>query len=72
VASKITKTLDLLGDGKWHDLDEMQTKMELTQFQVKEIIAFLSEYGFVKTSKDEMRAKVSRNLQEFLVKTQMG
>lgn len=38
--------MGLIKDGKWHDVNELQTKLGLTEFKVKLLANFLVSYGF--------------------------
>lgn len=68
LSAKIENILELLGDGNYHELNELQDKTGLTQKQTRVVAEFLTEYGFVEMSQDE-KMKISRNAKKLLVPT---
>jgi len=62
----MTKILEILYDGKWHTLYEIQQKTKLDKNQIQQVIEFLKEYGFI--SVDEMARKtiLDKTVQKFL------
>jgi DNA-binding IclR family transcriptional regulator len=64
--SKITMLLEILGDGKWHGIEELQQRLELNERKVQEITAFLNKYDFVKINKEHGKVKINRNFQKLL------
>jgi DNA-binding IclR family transcriptional regulator len=66
VVSKITLILELLGDGKWHGIEELQQRLGLNEFKVQEITMFLNRYDFVKIDKEHRKVKLNRNFQKLL------
>ena len=67
--SKITLILEILSDGKWHGIEELQQRMELNERKVHEITAFLNEYDLAKFDVANRKVKINRNFQKFLVHT---
>jgi DNA-binding IclR family transcriptional regulator len=66
LVSKITMLLEILGDGKWHGIEELQQRLELNERKVQEITAFLNKYDFVKINKEHGKVKINRNFQKLL------
>lgn len=62
----MTKTLEILVDGKWHALKEIKQKTKLNKNQIQQVIDFLERYGFV--SVDEMAGKIrlDKSVKKFL------
>ncbi len=57
----------MLIDGKFHELEEMQMKTALSDEQMRAVVAFFAEYGFIQIDKgnDAVRIRKSaRNLLE--------
>ncbi|MEM3580529.1 MAG: hypothetical protein QXH40_02705 [Candidatus Bathyarchaeia archaeon] len=52
----IAEILELLEDGKWHLLDDIQRKTNLSRQDLKKAIEFLAKYNFVVV--DESGGKV--------------
>jgi len=69
LVSKITMILEMLGDGKWHGIEELQQRLELNERKVQEITTFLNNYDFVKIDKEHGKVKINRNFQKLLVQT---
>ena len=46
MTSKISMILEVLGDGKWHLLEEMRLQTGVTFEEMEEIVSFLCKYGF--------------------------
>jgi DNA-binding IclR family transcriptional regulator len=61
--------LEMLGDGKWHEIEELQLRLGLNEHKVEEITTFLNKYGFVKIDKERGKVKINRNFQKLLAQT---
>lgn len=66
MVSKVTTMLEVLSDGEWHGMEELQQLTELNENQVREIAAFLFEYDFVKMDAENRKVRLNRCFQEFL------
>jgi DNA-binding IclR family transcriptional regulator len=69
MASKITDILEILSDGKWHGMEELQQKMQLSEHQTREITAFLNQYNFVRMNRTNKKIRIDKNVREFLTQT---
>jgi DNA-binding IclR family transcriptional regulator len=69
LVSKITMILEMLSDGKWHGIEELQQRLELNERKVQEIITFLNKYDFVKIDKEHGKVKINQNFQKLLTQT---
>jgi DNA-binding IclR family transcriptional regulator len=69
MVSKINSILEMLSDGKWHGMEELQQKAQLSQCQLREITVFLNQYGFVKVSLTSKKVRINKNVREFLSQT---
>jgi hypothetical protein len=61
--------LEMLGDGKWHEIEELRLRLELNEHKVQEITTFLNKYDFVKIDKEHVKVKINRNFQKLLTQT---
>lgn len=61
--------MEVLGDGEWHALREVQRKTRLGRNQIQRLIDFLKEYGFIVVDETERRIKLDETVQEFLMQT---
>ena len=69
MVSKITMILEILGDGKWHEIEELQLRLGLNEHKVQGITAFLNKYDFVKIDREHGIVKINRNFQKLLAQT---
>jgi DNA-binding IclR family transcriptional regulator len=61
--------LEILGDGKWHGLADLQQQVGLAEHKVQGIAAFLCRFDFVVFDEANRKVKVNRSFQEFLART---
>ena len=69
MVSKITMILEMLGDGKWHGIEELQLRLGLNELKVQEVTSFLNKYDFVKIDKEHRKVKINRNFQKLRAQT---
>jgi hypothetical protein len=69
VAFKISRVLELLGDGKWHGMQEVQQLMNLNEREIQEITRFLSKYDFAEVDKANKRVRATRDFQKILAQS---
>ena len=67
MVSKITLILEILGDRKWHQMDELRQETDLTEHQIKEVTTFLNQYGFLKIDHINEKVRITKSVQEFLI-----
>ena len=65
--TKMVKIIELLGDGKWHTLEEIQETARLTKRSIIRVVQFLKEYGFVMTDEEEHKIRLNENVRNFLI-----
>jgi hypothetical protein len=66
VTSKITIVLEVLGDGKWHGIEELRQQMDLTPEEINEIATFLGKYGFAVIDGANNRVRINRDFKRIL------
>ena len=64
--SKLTLVLEVLKDGEWHAIEELQHLAELEENQVHEIASFLYEYDLATMDNANKKVKINKCFQEFL------
>lgn len=64
----ICEVLEILNDGKWHKLDEIQKEKGLSKGQVRRIIEFLKQYEFVKLDKMMKKVRIEDSAREFMMR----
>ena len=60
--------LQLLENGKWHHLKDIEQKTHLDSFKVENITEFLAIYNFVKLDKAKQKVKLDPPTNKFLKK----
>ena len=64
--SAIDEILELLEDGKWHDIKEVIKKSNLQEFKVEMIYGFLAEYAFIDFNKEQQKVKLTPTTLKFI------
>jgi hypothetical protein len=64
--SKLALVLKVLKDGEWHGIEELQHLVELNEYQMQEVGAFLYEYDLATMDTQNKKLKINRCFQEFL------
>ena len=62
----MAEVLEILDDGHWHLISEVQTGTNLNASQSKEIIEFLKAYEFVAVDEKKNRVKLKEAVRKFL------
>lgn len=66
--SKAETILELLENGKWHHLKDIEEKTQINSHKVKNITNFLAKYNFVKLDDIEQKVKLDPPTRKFLKK----
>jgi uncharacterized protein YutD len=61
--------LEVLSDGRWHMLEEIQQRAKVDDAQLQRITDFLKEYDFIVKDETENRIKLNKIVHEFLAET---
>ena len=64
--SKITMALEILGDGKWHRIEELLLSLKLSEDKFRELASFLNAYSFVKVDEKNGRVKINNDFKKLL------
>ena len=62
----MAEVIEILDDGRWHLISDVQTGTNLNASQSKEIIEFLNAYEFVAVDEKKNRVKLKEAVREFL------
>ncbi len=65
---KVDTILELLENGEWHDLKEIETKVQLQALDIANVTKFLAKYNFIKLDKNGKKAKLDSSAKDFLKK----
>jgi 6-pyruvoyl-tetrahydropterin synthase len=68
IESKIAGFLEILSDGKWHWIEELQQQMGMDVNEVQEIAMFLNKYDFAMVNDENKKVKINRDFQKFLAR----
>jgi hypothetical protein len=63
---RISLLLKELGDGKWHNLDQLKQLLDLSDFEIKEVTRFLSQYDLAEFDKDPSRVRINKDFKKIL------
>jgi DNA-binding IclR family transcriptional regulator len=64
--TKITMALEMLGDGRWHRIEELTLSLKLSDDKFKELTSFLTAYGFVEVDDKKRRVKINSDFNKLL------
>jgi len=65
---KVNDILELLENGKWHDLKEIGKKIQIQDLDIVSVAKFLAQYEFVRLDKKGEKAKLDSSMRDFLEK----
>lgn len=66
--TEVNDILELLENGRWHDLKEIREKIQLQDLDITSVTKFLAQYNFIKLDKEGKKAKLDSSTQDFLKK----
>ena len=69
MAYKVARLLEILGDGKWHETDQLRQLMDLSDCEVQEITDFLGKYDFAEVDEEKKRVRINRDFKRILEQT---
>jgi hypothetical protein len=61
--------LEMLNDGRWHLLEEIEEKIHLDRDRTKEVIDFLKKYNFLVVDNIEKKIRLENEVKRFLNET---
>ncbi len=67
--TKIAKILDILDDGQWHSIKDINLAAKLNDSQSKAITKFLSFYDFIKLDEEKKKVKLKETARKFLTQS---
>lgn len=66
---KISATLQMLDDGGWHRIEEVQEYSGFSGFSLDALIDFLDEFDMITVDSNRRIIKIKINFKELLLKT---
>ena len=64
--SIIDDVLEILEDGRWHDVREAVKKSGLNESKAEAVLGFLAEYNFITLNKEQQKVKLTSTMLKFL------
>jgi DNA-binding IclR family transcriptional regulator len=69
MVSRVMLILELLSDGKWHEIDELLVRVKLTEQKFRQVTEFLDKYGFVEFDHENRKVKINKDFRKLLIQT---
>ena len=66
MVSRVMLILELLSDGKWHDVETLLARVGLSEQKFAEVTGFLCKYDFVMFDEEKGRVKINRDFKKLL------
>jgi hypothetical protein len=60
--------LQVLSDGEWHEVAELQRVADLKEYHVQKIAAFLHDYDFAIMDAESNKVRLKSSFQDFVSK----
>ncbi len=64
----MSKLLEILRDGRWHEAEQLQCLMDLSDSELQDMTDFLGKYDFAEIDKDR-RVRVNKDFKKILCQT---
>lgn len=68
---EITSILEMMSDGRWYRLEEIQQKTGINRMRTLQIAEFLKKYNFIVADDQNGKVKIRRNAQKFLANLEL-
>ncbi|MEM3442533.1 MAG: hypothetical protein QXM86_01555 [Candidatus Bathyarchaeia archaeon] len=62
----MAQILEVLEDGEWHMVRELQEIVKLSEKKIRKALEFLRDYGFIVTDEKRDMIKLEENVKKFL------
>jgi len=66
---KLSRLLEILSDGKWHEAHQLKLTLGLTDRDLWEMTEFLGKYDFAEVDETGNRVKVKKDFRKILTQT---
>ncbi len=67
--TKIEWALDLLDDGHWHSIDSLRRNIDFSDFEINELVTFLSDYELVVLDPEGLKVKLNSDFRKLVPQT---
>lgn len=67
--TKLATILDILSDGKWHTIAEIERESKMKKEELKRIADFLEDYNFIVADENKRKIKLQEIAQKLLTET---
>lgn len=58
--------LEILGDGKWHRIEDLLLSLNVSEHKFRELTSFLNAYSFVKVDEKNGRVRIDSDFKKLL------
>jgi len=58
--------LEILGDGRWHQIEELMLSLKLSDDKFRELTSFLTVYSFAKVDEKMRRIKINSDFKKLV------
>ena len=62
--SEIAVVLEILGDGRWHQMEDLVLSLDLNEYKFRELTSFLNAYNFIKVDEKKGRVKINNTFKK--------
>lgn len=66
---RITRLLDIIGDGKWHKIEQLRERLGLSEYEVQEMTQFLSQFNFAEFEENAHWVRINKDFRKILLTT---
>lgn len=70
--TKIEWALDLLNDGHWHSIDSLRRNVDFSEFEMTELVTFLSDYELITLDTQGQKVKATSDFIKLITQTSIG
>jgi hypothetical protein len=66
---KIKWAIDLLDDGHWHSIDSLRRNVDFSEFEMTELVTFLSDYDLVTLDAQGQKVKATSDFKKLVTQS---
>jgi len=67
--TKIKWALALLDDGRWHSIDSLRRNVDFSEFEMTELVTFLSDYDLVRLDPQGQKVKATQDFKKLIIQS---
>jgi hypothetical protein len=66
---KIKWAIDLLDDGHWHSIDSLRRNVDFSEFEMTELVTFLSDYDLITLDTEGQKVKATSDFKKLITQS---